>query len=160
MNPNLIPPEFSFRYNTPSESFIFSAIDNLDQSLNPSCNSTSCTVEDQSDNTTTISFTRQDDEDVHKIKMTQIAYGGTIIGVPKSVLSVEYEHEGSTITQLIQTFLQNDKKMVAIHYQPSTNRSDIRLFSPDGKTVVSREWASGVKIMQVVTEKGVVKVNY
>ena len=92
--------------------------------------------------------------------MTQVAYGGTITEVPKSVLSVEYEHEGNSITQLIQTFLQNDKKVVAIHYQPSTNRSDIRLFSPDGKTVVSREWVSGVRTMVLVTERGFVKAVY
>ncbi len=157
---DVTPPELTFYYNTSSESFIFSAKDNLDQSLNPSCTSTSCTVEDQSGNITTISFTRQEDEDVHKIKISSVKYNDILTIIPKSVLSVEYEHEGSTITQLIQTFLQNDKKVVAIHYQPSTNRSDIRLFSPDGTTVVSREWVSGVRTMSVMTDKGVVKVVY
>ena len=157
---NATPPELTFYYNTSSESFIFTARDSLDQSLNPVCGLTSCTTEDQSGNTTVISFTRQEDEDVHKIKMTQIAYGGTITVIPKSVLSVEYEHEGSAITQLIQTFLQDDKKVVAIHYQPSTNRSDIRLFSPDGKTVASREWVDGVRTMVLITERGFVKAVY
>ncbi len=154
------PPEFAFYYDTSSESFIFSATDNLDQSLNPVCGLTSCTAEDQSGNTTALFFTRQEDEDVHKVKMTQIAYGGTITALPKSVLSVEYEHEGGTITQLIQTFLQNDKKIVAVHYNPTADKSEIRLFSSDGKTVVSKKYTTGVTTINITTDKGIVKVNY
>ena len=151
------PSEVAAQFNTSTRDFQFSAIDNLDLSPAFACVDTTCQAEDQAGNKTVLTFKKSSIRGSKNLTLKNLRYNDQNVVLPDNSLLVSFTQQRGRIKMFNQTFSINKKAVLSITYDPKKDQSTITDWQNGTDPQVYIE--AGVKFLQVLTDKGIIKVG-
>ena len=151
-------PEIQTQFDLTLKDFVFQAADNLDPQPAISCTQTSCTASDVAGNATILTFKKSKILTTRNLVLSSIKYNGDATTFVQNALVINITEKSGTITDFDQGFLLKSKQVVFIDLNKPKNQSTIYTLKSNG--TLTKEVVSGVRFLQLLSEKGIIKSNY
>lgn len=158
---DVIPPEARMSFSTTTKSLLVEGIDESETTIHTTATST--TITDQTGNITSIIFKKLKQEK-HELKLefSSIVYNNTPTTSPKTTLQYEWSTDKQgNLKELEQKATVGTLKVEA-HYDAKKNTTIIKkkLKEKHGDEGETKEIFEGLHIVKLVTERGIIKIDY
>lgn len=145
-------PEISAEFNQNVKDFSFETQDNIDTAPNLICDLLQCVGEDEAGNITLLNFKKSNSPWI-SLDFLSVSYNGIFNVLFQNTLRVRYEEIDGTIKTFTQSFMVKKEEKVRIDYDSRKNQSVVSIFG------MPKQIVSGIKILQVLTDKGKIKAD-
>lgn len=158
---DVIPPEARMSFSTTTKSLLIEGIDESETTIHTTATST--TITDQTGNITNLIFKKLKQEK-HELKLefSSIVYNNTPTTTPKTTLQYEWSTDKQgNLKELEQKATVGTLKAEA-HYDAKKNTTIIKkkLKEKHGDEGETKEIFEGLHIVKLVTERGIIKIDY
>lgn len=152
-----VPPEAIVQFDPIAKKLVITGEDDISESVDVAMTKDSAILKDEADNMTAVMFVKNEAGKQIKFEMESLAYGETLASIPIVMLNYEWSLEKTGNVKMLNEQAVVGGLQVQAHYLAKDNTTVI---TKTENSVTTSETKSGLVVLRLVTDKGLVKIDY
>lgn len=149
-------PEISFFFDPTSKNFVISGNDGI-SSVTENMSETSFTVTDEAGHTATAAFAKNEAGKQIKFEIKSLDYDNVAVSLPDNAINYEWSIEKTGDVKMLNEKAVAGDMEVQAHYLA---KDDMTIIKKTENSITTSETKQGLVVLQLITEKGNIKINY
>lgn len=154
---DIVPPEVNIQFNPTTKKLDITGKDDVSDTVTVAMTDDTATLNDEADNTTVVTFAKNENGKQIKFEIKSLAYDGVSASILPVTLNYEWSLEKTGDVKMLNEMAMVGKMQIQAHYLAKDNTTVI---TKTVDSITTSEIKSGLSVLQLVTERGSVKINY